>query len=100
QSARARGVKESRLVTTHALRPALITVITVMGMQIALSLGGAVLTETTFEWNGLGFVLDQYIQASDFVAVQGIGMLMTVIVAVTDFVVDIILSLIDPRVRF
>jgi peptide/nickel transport system permease protein len=100
ESARSRGVKESRLVTTHALRPALIPVITVMGMQIALSLGGAVLTETTFEWNGLGFVLVQYMQARDFVAVQGIVMLMAVIVAVTNFIVDIIAALIDPRVRF
>src|SRR5699024_9429324 len=80
--------------------PALIPVITVMGMQIALSLGGAVLTETTFEWNGLGFVLVQYMQARDFVAVQGIVMLMAVIVAVTNFIVDIIAALIDPRVRF
>ena len=87
ESARSRGVKESRLVTTHALRPALIPVITVMGMQIALSLGGAVLTE-------------QYMQARVFVAVQGIVMLMAVIVAVTNFIVDIIAALIDPRVRF
>ncbi|MDY3126561.1 MAG: ABC transporter permease [Corynebacterium sp.] len=100
ESARSRGVNEARLVTHHALRPALIPVITVMGMQLALSLGGAVLTETTFEWNGLGSVLVQYMQARDFVAVQGIVMLMAVIVAITNFIVDIIAALIDPRVRF
>lgn len=100
ESARSRGVKEKRLVTSHALRPALIPVITVMGMQIALSLGGAVLTETTFEWKGLGFILVSYMQARDYVAVQGIVMLMAVIVAVVNFIVDIIAALIDPRVRY
>lgn len=100
ESARSRGVKERRLVTHHGLRPALIPVITVMGMQIALSLGGAVLTETTFEWKGLGYILVQYMQARDYVAVQGIVMLMAVIVAVTNFIVDIIAAFVDPRVRF
>ena len=69
-------------------------------MQIALSLGGAVLTETTFEWKGLGYILVQYMQARDYVAVQGIVMLMAVIVAVTNFIVDIIAAFVDPRVRF
>jgi peptide/nickel transport system permease protein len=99
-SARSRGVNEFRLVRKHAYRPALIPIITVMGLQIALLLGGAVLTETTFEWKGLGFQLAQYLQARDFVAVQGIVALLAVIVAITNFVVDIIAALIDPRVRY
>lgn len=100
ESARSRGVAETRLVRTHALRPALIPVITVMGMQIAMSLGGAVLTETTFEWKGLGFMLTQYMSSRDYVAVQGIVMMLAVIVAVTNFVVDVAAALIDPRVRY
>lgn len=100
ESARSRGVSEGRLVRKHAMRPALIPVITVMGMQIAMSLGGAVLTETTFEWKGLGFMLTDYLTKRDFVAVQGIVMLMAVIVAVVNFIVDIIAALIDPRVRY
>lgn len=100
ESARSRGVKETRLVRKHALRPALIPVITVMGMQIAMSLAGAVLTETTFEWKGLGFMLVQYMSARDYVAVQGIVMLTAVIVALANFVVDIVAALIDPRVRY
>ena len=99
-AARSRGVSEFRLVRKHAYRPALIPIITVIGLQIALLLGGAVLTETTFEWKGLGFQLAQYLQARDFVAVQGIVALLAVIVAVTNFVVDIIAALIDPRVRY
>ncbi|MCI1676477.1 MAG: ABC transporter permease [Ancrocorticia sp.] len=100
ESARSRGVSEARLVRKHALRPALIPVITVMGMQIAMSLGGAVLTETTFEWKGLGFMLAQYMSARDYVAVQGIVMMIAVIVAVINFIVDFIAALIDPRVRY
>ncbi|PYG01940.1 peptide/nickel transport system permease protein [Georgenia satyanarayanai] len=99
-AARSRGVPEGRLLRKHAYKPALIPIITVMGMQIALMLGGAILTETTFEWRGLGFQLAQYLGARDFVAVQGIVALLAVIVAVTNFVVDVIAALIDPRVRY
>ncbi|WP_223401890.1 ABC transporter permease [Occultella gossypii] len=99
-AARSRGVSESRLVRKHAYRPALIPIITVMGMQIALLLGGAILTETTFEWRGLGFQLAQYLGARDFVAVQGIVAMLAVIVAVTNFIVDVVAALIDPRVRY
>ena len=99
-AARSRGVSEYRLVRKHAYRPALIPIITVIGLQIALLLGGAVLTETTFEWKGLGFQLAQYLTARDFVAVQGIVALLAVIVAVTNFVVDVLAALIDPRVRY
>ncbi len=99
-AARSRGVGEVRLVRKHAYRPALIPIITVIGLQIALLLGGAVLTETTFEWKGLGFELVQYIRARDYVAVQGIVVLIAVIVAVTNFLVDILAALIDPRIRY
>jgi len=97
---RSRGIGEYRLTTRHALKPALIPIITVMGLQIALMLGGAVLTETTFDWRGLGFQLTQYLGVRDFVAVQGIVALLAVIVALTNFVVDVIAALIDPRVRY
>lgn len=100
ESGRSRGVSEFRLTTRHAFRPALIPIITVMGMQIALMLAGAVLTETTFEWKGLGFMLSQYLKARDFVAVQGIVILIAIIVAVVNFLVDVIAALIDPRVRY
>ncbi len=63
-------------------------------------LGGAVLTETTFEWSGLGFKLAEYLTARDFVAVQGIVVLLAIIVAVTNFIVDVLAALIDPRVRY
>jgi peptide/nickel transport system permease protein len=100
EAARSRGVAERRLLRKHAYRPALIPIITVIGLQIALLMGGAVLTETTFEWKGLGFQLVEYLQARDFVAVQGMVALLAVIVAVTNFIVDVLAALIDPRVRY
>lgn len=99
-AARSRGVREFRLVSKHATKPALIPIITVIGLQIALLLGGAVLTETTFEWEGLGFKLAQYLTSRDFVAVQGIVALLAVIVALTNFIVDMVAAIIDPRVRY
>jgi len=99
-AARSRGVGEFRLTTKHAYRPALVPIITVIGLQVAMLLGGAVLTETTFEWNGLGSQLALYLAQRDFVAVQGIVALLAVIVAVTNFVVDLIAAAIDPRVRY
>ena len=99
-AARSRGVSEYRLVRRHAYKPALIPIITVIGLQIALLLGGAVLTETTFEWQGLGFQLAKYLSARDFVAIQGIVALIAILVAVTNFVVDVIAATLDPRVRY
>jgi peptide/nickel transport system permease protein len=99
-AARSRGVSEYRLVRRHAYKPALIPIITVIGLQMALLLGGAVLTETTFEWKGLGFKLTEYLAARDFIAVQGIVVLLAVIVALSNFIVDILAALIDPRVRY
>lgn len=99
-SARSRGVGEYRLVTKHAYRPALIPIITVIGLQIAMLLAGAVLTETTFEWKGIGFMLSEYLKARDFVAVQGIVVMIAVVVALTNFIVDVIAAFIDPRVRY
>jgi len=99
-AARSRGVSEYRLVRRHAFKPALIPIITVTGLQVALLLGGAVLTETTFEWQGLGFQLYKYLGARDFVAIQGIVALIAILVAVTNFLVDVIAAFLDPRVRY
>lgn len=99
-AARARGVAERRVVRKHAFRNALVPVVTVMGMQIALLLGGAVLTETTFEWQGIGYTLAQYLIKRDFLAVQGIVTVIAVVVALASLLIDIIVAFVDPRVRF
>lgn len=100
EAARARGVPERKVMRKHAFKNALIPVVTVMGLQIAALLGGAVLTEDTFEWQGIGYTLTHYIENSDFVAVQGIVAALAVIVALVSFVIDVIVAMIDPRVRF
>lgn len=99
-AARARGVSEKLVVRKHAFRNALVPVVTVMGMQIAIMLGGAILTETTFEWQGIGYTLSHYLLARDFVAVQGIVTAIAVVVAVSSFLIDVINALVDPRVRY
>jgi peptide/nickel transport system permease protein len=99
-AARARGVSERRVLTRHAFRTALVPVVTVMGMQVALLLSGAILTETTFEWDGLGYQLSQYLIRRDFLAVQGIVTLIALLVGVMSFLIDVIVALVDPRVRF
>ncbi|MET0929334.1 MAG: ABC transporter permease [Aeromicrobium sp.] len=99
-AARARGVSERRVVRKHAMRNALVPVVTVMGMQVALLLAGAVLTETTFEWKGIGYQLTQYLKARDFLAVQGIVTAIAVVVCIASVVIDAIIAIVDPRVRF
>lgn len=99
-AARARGLSRRVVTGRHAFRNAMIPIVTVMGMQIATMLGASVLTETTFEWKGLGYQLAAYLSARDFIAVQGIVAFIALIVAVMSFVVDALVALIDPRVRF
>ena len=84
----------------HAFRNAMIPVVTVMGLQIAVLLGGAVLTERTFEWQGLGNALTDYIVQRDYLAVQGIVTAVAIIVAIISFLIDVIAAVIDPRVRY
>lgn len=98
-AARSRGVPERRLLRVHAYKPALATIVTVVGLQLAALLGGAVLTETTFEWRGIGFLLVDFIKARDFAAVQGVVALIAILVALINFLVDVILALVDPRIR-
>jgi peptide/nickel transport system permease protein len=99
-AARARGVSERRVMNKHAFRNALVPVVTVMGLQIAMLLGGAILTETTFEWKGLGYQLSEYLIKRDFLAVQGIVTLIALIVGAVSFLIDVIVAFVDPRVRF
>jgi peptide/nickel transport system permease protein len=100
EAARARGISERNVVRRHAFRNALVPVITVIGLQVALSISGAVLTENTFNWPGLGTEFVQYLNARDYIAVQGLITFVAVIVVVVLLVVDILNALVDPRVRY
>lgn len=100
EAARARGIPERYVIRRHAFRNALVPVVTVIGLQVALTLSGAVLTERTFSWPGLGTQLITYITARDYAAVQGIVTFFAIVVVVVSLLVDIVTALIDPRVRY
>jgi peptide/nickel transport system permease protein len=100
EAARARGIAERKVVVQHAFRNALVPVITVMGLQTALLLGGAVLTENTFNWPGLGSQLIAYLNGRDYAAVQGIITVFALAVVVISLLIDFVNALVDPRVRY
>lgn len=100
EAARARGIPEGRIVFAHALKNAMIPVITVLGLTLASLLGGAVLTEVTFSWPGLGNRLYAAISERDYPTVQGIMVFFGSIVVVASMAIDIINALIDPRIRY
>jgi peptide/nickel transport system permease protein len=100
EAARARGIPEARIVVAHALKNAMIPVITVLGLTLASLLGGAVLTEVTFSWPGLGNRLYAAISERDYPTVQGIMVFFGSIVVVASMGIDIINALIDPRIRY
>lgn len=100
EAARARGIPERYVVRRHAFRNALVPVVTVMGLQSALLLSGAILTEATFNWPGLGSQLVAFLNNRDYVTVQGIITVFAVVVVGVSLLIDIINALIDPRVRY
>jgi peptide/nickel transport system permease protein len=100
ESAHARGVADRRVLFMHAFRNALIPIITIMGLQAALLLGGAILTETTFSWPGLGAALVDFIRARDYAAVQGIATFFALVIFAVSLLIDVVNGIVDPRVRY
>lgn len=100
RTARAKGLAEGRVVMRHALRNALIPVITVIGLQFGYLLGGAILTETIFAWPGLGRLTVDAINARDYPLVQGAVLLFAVTFVVVNLAVDLVYGAIDPRIRY
>lgn len=100
QAGRARGLLERVLIYVHSLKNALIPIVTLIGLQVAILLAGAVLTETVFSWPGLGSYLVERITSRDYTAVQSVITIFALFVALISLAVDIIYSLIDPRVRY
>jgi len=100
QTVRAKGVREGRLLIRHALKNALIPILTVIGLQAGQLLGGAVLTESVFAWPGIGRFMVDAIQARDFPIVQG-GVLLTALTFVLiNLLVDLLYSAVDPRIKY
>jgi dipeptide transport system permease protein len=99
RTARAKGLSWTRIVGVHALRNALIPVVTVIGLQVGGLLAGAVLTETIFSWPGVGKWLIESINRRDYPALQGGIMLIATIVILVNLLVDMLYGLINPRIR-
>ena len=99
RTARAKGLPPWRVVGVHALRNALIPVITTIGLQVGTLLAGAILTETIFSWPGIAKWMVDSISRRDYPVVQGGLLLIAVIVMVVNLIVDILYSLVNPRIR-
>ena len=99
RAARATGLSPFRVVAKHALRNALIPVVTVVGLQVGVLLGGAVLTETIFAWPGIGKWLIEAIHRRDYPVVQGGILICAVLVIVVNLAVDLLYGVINPRIR-
>jgi peptide/nickel transport system permease protein/oligopeptide transport system permease protein len=99
-TARSKGLKERVVVIKHALKNAMIPIITVVGLQFGLLLGGAVLTETVFAWPGLGRLIVDSILARDYPVIQGAILIFGLLYIMVNLVVDLIYALVDPRIRY
>jgi len=99
KTARAKGLAERLVVIKHAFRNACIPVITVLGLQFGQLLGGAVVTETVFAWPGVATLTVDAIRNQDFPVVQCAVVLLALIIVAVNFLVDMIVGLIDPRIR-
>jgi dipeptide transport system permease protein len=99
RTARAKGLSPRRVIGIHALRNALIPVVTVIGLQVGTLLAGAVLTEYIFSWPGIGHWLIESIGRRDYPALQGGIMLIAMIVIVVNVLIDMLYGLINPRIR-
>lgn len=100
EAARARGISENKILVSHALKNALIPVITVLGLTFASLLGGAILTEVTFSWPGLANRLYQAISDRDYPTVQGVLIFFGAIVVTASILIDILNAYVDPRIRY
>jgi ABC-type dipeptide/oligopeptide/nickel transport system permease component len=99
RTARAKGLGEFRVVTRHALRNALIPVVTLIGLQIGFLLGGAVVTETVFSWPGVGRLAVGSILSADFPMAQGTIIVLSLGFIIINLVVDVLYAALDPRMR-
>lgn len=99
RTARAKGLKETTVLYTHAMRNALIPVVTLVGLQVGVLLGGAVITETIFAWPGVGRLVIQAIYAKDIPLVQATVMVIAGFFVIINLVVDILYTSLDPRIR-
>lgn len=99
RTARAKGLSRMRVYVRHALRNALIPIVTIAGMNFGVLLGGAVITETVFNWPGLGRLMIDAVRYRDYPMIEGITLLTVAMVTTVNLAVDVLIGLLDPRIR-
>jgi len=99
RTARAKGLSESRVVLKHALRNALVPIVTVLGLTVALMIGGAVVTETVFGLPGVGNLVVSAVIRRDYPVIQGALLVVAVIYVLINFAIDLLYTVVDPRVK-
>jgi peptide/nickel transport system permease protein len=100
EAAKARGIAYGRIITRYAFKNALIPVVTVLGLQFAILFAGAVLTEQTFSWPGMGSLLLLSINSADYPMIQGAIIVYAFIIVIISVIIDVVNGFIDPRVRY
>lgn len=100
RTARAKGLKEFVVINKHALRNALIPIITIIGLEIPILVGGAVVTEQVFSWPGIGSLTITAITTRDYTLLMGINLIIAVAVLTTNLITDIVYSWTDPRIKY
>lgn len=100
RTARAKGAARFTVLTRHALRNALLPVVTTIGLQFGALLGGAVLTESVFAWPGVGRLLVDSISSRDYPVVQGVVLLLSVSFIAINLLTDLVYAYVDPRIRY
>jgi peptide/nickel transport system permease protein len=100
RTAEAKGLSRGAVILRHALRNALLPVLTVIGLQIGRLLAGAILTETIFSWPGIGLWVYESIESRDYAIVQGVSLFIAVIVVGVNLVTDVLYAAVDPRIKY
>jgi peptide/nickel transport system permease protein len=100
RTARAKGVVPWRVVFKHALRNAMLPTVTVIGLQVGLLMGGAVITETIFAWPGVGQIAYESINRRDYAMIQGVVLYGALLFMLVNLLVDLLYAVLDPRVRY
>ena len=100
RTARAKGVMERLVVARHAMRNAMLPVVTVIGLEFAFLIGGLVVTEQVFNLNGIGKLFVQAVARSDFTMIQALVLLVSVFFVLINFVIDMLYAFLDPRIRY
>jgi peptide/nickel transport system permease protein len=100
RTAWAKGLWQSLIIRRHALKNAMLPVLTVIGLEFAFLMGGLVVTEQVFNLNGLGLLFVQSVARRDYTLLQALVLLVAVVYIVVNFIVDLLYALLDPRIRY